>query len=618
MKPKNFSLLIILVFSLFLINSFGQYSSVPACDDHIVEKVKTAMLCMQRYSWEHGTAMQGMLEIGDTGHLIIIAREAVQRKTPDGRLSMVGSDMNIADPGVNGPGVLAAYNITGDAKYKTAAEELYEYLNLPSSKNVAGIIYHNNKSKVIFSDNMFMVAPFMALMKDYDEAMHQIEGIRNLLWNEEKNLFHHIRIQETMEFKDKSFWGGGNGWCAAGMAQVIDMLPGERETDRQKLIRYCTDLLDGCIANQLPGGLLYDKITEPNFEETTLPAMLAYTIYTGIRSGWLDASYMLPADKMRTAIYANVDEFGLMQNASKAPRFNSPGTSTEGQAFFLMMEGAFRKLKSQLAENSQELIDVWNTAKLRERGPILIAHRGGVVGKGIPECSKLAVRMAAIHYYDMVELDVQESKDHYPVVFHDRNMKHACGMDKRIADFSLEELSEIKFLNSEETISSLDTILSLCRSLNLGVMFDIKQGERSDLYFERLLALMDKYGLNKACMTIGDSHVQERLRGKALLTISGNMLDKVKKGKSIDLHGYFWFGVPTTWPLELVKPVQEKGGLVVPALNIFRYSEEQHREEARMDAERLLKAGADGFQIDCVYQDYFGRPKDQQETKSDN
>ena len=73
--------------------------------------------------------------------------------------------------------------------------------------------------------------------------------------------------------------------------------------------------------------------------------MLAYTIYTGLRSGWLDASYREAADHMRRAVYANVDEYGLLQNASKAPRFNSPGTSTEGQAFFLMMEGAFRKLQ---------------------------------------------------------------------------------------------------------------------------------------------------------------------------------------------------------------------------------------------------------------------------------
>jgi len=310
----------------------------------IIEKVKMAMLCMQRHSWEQGTAMQGLLEIGDTTNLIIMARESVQRSKPDGRLSMVGSDMNIADTGVNGPGVLAAYKITGDEKYIKAAQAQYEYLKRPESKNAAGVIYHNNKSKNIFSDNMFMVAPFLAQMGDYDEAMHQIEGIRDLLWNKEKKLFHHIRVYETMEFKHRPFWGGGNGWCAAAMAQVIDLLPDKRKSDKQKLIKYCTDLLDGCIAHQLPSGLLYDKITEPNFEETTLPAMLAYTIYTAIRSGWLDLSYKVPADKMRRAVYANVDEFGLLQNASAAPRFNAPGTSPEGQAFFLMMEGAFAKL----------------------------------------------------------------------------------------------------------------------------------------------------------------------------------------------------------------------------------------------------------------------------------
>lgn len=328
----------------FVFCTQAQNNNLPRCDDAIVQKVKTAMLCMQRYSWEHGTAMQGMLEIGDTAALLIMARESVRRSNPDGRLSMVGSDMNIADTGVNGPGVLAAYKITGEEKYKKAAQAQYEYLKKQESKNAMGVIYHNNKSKVIFSDNMFMVAPFLAQMGDYDEAIRQIEGIREVLWNSDKKLFHHIRIQETGEFKDPSFWGGGNGWCASAMAQVIGILPEERITDRQKLINYCTDLLDGCIANQLPSGLLYDKITEPNFEESTLPAMLAYTIYKAVKSGWLDSSYLVPAEKMRKAVYANVDEYGLLQNASNAPRFNSPGTSTEGQAFFLMMEGAFRKL----------------------------------------------------------------------------------------------------------------------------------------------------------------------------------------------------------------------------------------------------------------------------------
>ena len=257
----------------------------------------------------------------------------------------------------------------------------------------------------------------------------------------------------------------------------------------------------------------------------------------------------------------------------------------------------------------QGLIDVWDAEKVRDRSPILIAHRGGVTGPTIPECSGLAVKTAARHQYDMVELDVRESKDHHPIVFHDNNMMHACGIDKQISDFTLKELKGIKFIESDETITSLDSMLNLSRSLDLGIMFDIKQGERSNLFFDRILNLIDKYELGRACMTLGDSLVREHLKGKVLLTIPDGTLDMLNQGKVVDLHGFYWFGVPEKWPLELVKVVQDNGGLVIPALNTFRYTKERHRSEAKIDAERLIKAGVDGFQIDCVYQDYFGRLK---------
>ena len=85
------------------------------------------------------------------------------------------------------------------------------------------------------------------------------------------------------------------------------------------------------------------------------------------------------------------------------------------------------------------------------------------------------------------------------------------------------------------------------------------------------------------------------------------MLEKVKQGESVDLHGFFWFGFTRTWPIDLIKPLQKNGALVIPAFNTFRYSEEHHRAEVREDAKRLLQAGVDGFQIDCIYQDYLGR-----------
>ena len=319
-------------------------SVMPANESDLIEQVKMAMLCTQKYSWEFGVAMQALVELGDETNLVRMARDAVIRSTPDGRLAMIGSEKNISDTGINGPPVLAAYELTGDEMFRQAAQAQYDFLMQPSSRNSRGTIYHNAEKPVIFSDNMYMVVPFLARMGDYDEAMFQIEAIRRVLWNEEKKLFHHIRVEETGEWHHKYFWGGGNGWCAAAMGTVIELLPDDRAADRKKLIKYTTDLLDGCIAHQRPNGMFYDFITEPNFEETTLGCMLAFTIYKGVTTGWLDESYLAPADRMRAAAHTNIDAYGWMQNASAAPRFNSPGTSTEGQAFFLMMEAAYRKL----------------------------------------------------------------------------------------------------------------------------------------------------------------------------------------------------------------------------------------------------------------------------------
>lgn len=273
----------------------------------------------------------------------------------------------------------------------------------------------------------------------------------------------------------------------------------------------------------------------------------------------------------------------------------------------------FREMVTLDVSPQPELINVWDTAEVRARRPILIAHRGGVIMKDSPECSQKAVKLAALHRYDMIELDVRESKDHHPIVFHDQNMMRACGIDGKISDFTKDELTKIRFRRSKETITSLDDMLRLCRSLNLGVMFDIKSGDRSDKFFQRILGLIQKYDLEKACMTLGDAQVRDQLKGKVLLTLPDEMLHKVERGESVDLHGYYWFGVPKTWDLELIKPVQDHGALVIPALNTFRYSEEHHRAEARHDAERLVRAGVDGFQIDCIYQDYLGRTKIQQE-----
>jgi hypothetical protein len=71
--------------------------------------------------------------------------------------------------------------------------------------------------------------------------------------------------------------------------------------------------------------------------------MLAFSIYTGVRAGWLPSSYVAAADRMRAAARAKVDQYGFVQGVCGAPGFDHAGVAAEGQAFFLMMEVARAK-----------------------------------------------------------------------------------------------------------------------------------------------------------------------------------------------------------------------------------------------------------------------------------
>jgi rhamnogalacturonyl hydrolase YesR len=311
----------------------------------LVEKAKIAMLCMQKASWEQGTASQAMIELGEKNLVVLMAKDAVLRRKKDGRLAMLGTENAVTDPASNGEGVLYAYKITGDEIFKKAAEAMYTYLMKGAPKTEKGIICHVTQGRQIWSDSMFMAPPYLAVYGDYDEAIKQVEGYREYLWDSKKRLFSHIWDDQKKVFTQRDFWGGGNGWSAAGMAKIIDILPKEKESERKKLIGYVKELLDGCISYMRPDGLFHDVVDKSDtFVETNLSQMLAYSIYKGVKAGWLEESYVAAANKMRAGARNKIDQYGVVQDACGSPNFDKAGTSTEAQAFFLMMEAAHSKL----------------------------------------------------------------------------------------------------------------------------------------------------------------------------------------------------------------------------------------------------------------------------------
>ncbi len=315
----------------------------------LIEKAKMAMLCMQRASWEQGVASQALIEMGEDELVVLMAKEAVVRRKGDGRLAMLGTENAVTDPASNGAALLYAYKITGEKELKAAADAMYKYLKEGAPRTADGAICHIRNGREVWSDAMFMAPPFIALMGDYDEAIKQVDLYRGCLWDKDKKLFSHIWDGRNDRLKRADCWGGGNGWSAAAFAQMIEILPKEKEAQRQKLIGYAKALLDGCISYMRPDGLFHDVVDKPDtFVETNLSQMLAYAIYKGIKAGWLGEGYLKSAAKMRAGAHSKIDKYGVIQDACGSPSFSSAGTSTEAQAFFLMMEAAYGKLASRL------------------------------------------------------------------------------------------------------------------------------------------------------------------------------------------------------------------------------------------------------------------------------
>jgi unsaturated rhamnogalacturonyl hydrolase len=93
-----------------------------------VEKVKRALMSMQRFSWEQGVAAQALLESGDDDNVILMAKDAVVRQDEIGRLGMLSDVNGVTDYAANGEPVLYAWKLTGNPQLKQAADRMLHYL----------------------------------------------------------------------------------------------------------------------------------------------------------------------------------------------------------------------------------------------------------------------------------------------------------------------------------------------------------------------------------------------------------------------------------------------------------------------------------------------------------
>lgn len=272
---------------------------------------------------------------------VLLAKDAVVNQLKDGRLGLNEGDAPVCDPAANGEPVLFAAKATGDPALRRAADRMLEFALHKAPRTRDGIIYHNEIENRIWVDALYMLPPFLAAAGQPAEAMKQIAGCRRILRDPEKKLYSHIWDEDRQAFERKAFWASGNGWALAGMTRVLRALPEAMPEEKAQLAGWIRELVDAVLPLRRPDGLFHDVLDEPGaFVETNFAQMLAYTIYRGAAGGWLPATLLDTAESLRSAAVAKVDAFGLVQGVCGAPDFSRAGTSTEGQAFHLLMEAA--------------------------------------------------------------------------------------------------------------------------------------------------------------------------------------------------------------------------------------------------------------------------------------
>jgi unsaturated rhamnogalacturonyl hydrolase len=93
----------------------------------------------------------------------------------------------------------------------------------------------------------------------------------------------------------KFYWGRGNGWVAAGMAELLRSIPADHPKRARILAGYRT-MMASLLQYQGPDGLWRQLVDKPeSWPETSGTGMFAFAMVSGVKNGWLDAATYGPA-----------------------------------------------------------------------------------------------------------------------------------------------------------------------------------------------------------------------------------------------------------------------------------------------------------------------------------
>lgn len=237
--------------------------------------------------------------------------------------------------------------------------------------------------------------------------------------------------------------------------------------------------------------------------------------------------------------------------------------------------------------------------------PFLIAHRGGVVSQETPENSRAAICRAQQEGYQMVELDIRETADHGAVLLH----CYGPAPGTTTLDFSQKRIEQLNHGDTSHQIISFRQGMEICRTLDIGIMLDIKNNGKSApgiQFLRRIKKCLEQINLKQPilCLSLNEN-IRNAMPREVILRLTNNELDKLQKNNIAPSKPRFWFGNPKRVNSQFADLLRIHDIQIIPAINTFRYNKKMHLQQAKEDIEKLIELGITHFLIDDIYRKYF-------------
>jgi len=225
------------------------------------------------------------------------------------------------------------FDRTKDLRYEKVIHTLREQLDSQPRIAEGGFWHKKIYPDQMWLDGLYMGAPFYAEYalrydqpEDFQDVVNQFLIVARNTYDPETGLYRHaFDASHRMAWADSvtgqapHAWGRAIGWFSMAIVDVLDFLP-EEQPGRSELITILQEMVQKLseIQDNQTGGwyqVLDRSGDQGNYIETSCTAMFAYTIFKGVRMGYIDGKFLATAEKAYLGLIENfikTDSSGLV------------------------------------------------------------------------------------------------------------------------------------------------------------------------------------------------------------------------------------------------------------------------------------------------------------------